>query len=74
MPVETLERLQTIRFRSVREVPPARKNHAIEFEPNWGPEDMHAIKAIAYLMTGIFAVALVMYSTITLFAWLGIAR
>lgn len=39
-------------------------------EPNFGPEDMHAIKAIAYLMNGIFTVAAVMYCTITLFTWI----
>ena len=71
MAVETLERPQTISLQSAREIQPCRETHPSGFEPNFGPEDMHAIKAIAYIMNGIFAVALVMYSTITLFAWLG---
>jgi hypothetical protein len=64
MSVETLERPRTIKIQSVHE------SH-VDDEPNWGNEDMHAIKVIAYLMIGIFSVALVMYGTITLFAWLG---
>jgi hypothetical protein len=42
-----------------------------DFEPNWGPDDVHAVRAVAYLMNGIFLTALVMYSTITIFAWIG---
>jgi hypothetical protein len=64
MAVETLERPQTISIRAADE---SRGSD----EANWGPEDLHAIKAIAYIMNGIFSVALVMYGTITLFAWLG---
>ena len=71
MAVETLERPQTFSFRSAREIQSALESHPIGVEPNWGPEDMHAIKAVAYIMNGIFTVALVMYGTITLFAWLG---
>jgi hypothetical protein len=71
MSVETLERPQTIRFRSARGIQPPRETQPSGVEPNWGPEDMHAIKAIAYIMNGIFAAALIMYGTITLFAWIG---
>jgi hypothetical protein len=71
MTVETLERPQTISFRPARKIYSTRETNPSGFEPNFGPEDMHAIKAIAYIMNGIFAVALVMYGTITLFAWLG---
>jgi hypothetical protein len=70
MTVETLERPQTLSFRPVRDSRPVRHTQPSVLEPNFGPEDMHAIKAIAYIMNGIFAIALVMYSTITLFAWL----
>ena len=72
MSVETLERPRTIKIESVRRMAPRATESIHAAEPNFGPEDMHAIKAIAYIMNGIFAVALVMYSTITLFAWLGL--
>lgn len=65
MTTETLDRPGTIRIES------SRPSGSTEFEPNFGPSDMHAITAIAGLMIGIFTVALVMYGTITLFAWLG---
>ena len=65
MTTETLERPQTISMHSAHRPTPT------GFEPNFGPEDMHAIKAIAYLMNGIFAAAAVMYGTISLLAWLG---
>jgi len=71
MPVETLKRPQTISFQSAGEIQSTREASPSGFEPNFGPEDMHAIKAIAYIMNGIFVVALVMYSTITFFAWIG---
>jgi hypothetical protein len=65
MATELLDRPPTIHIRA------ARPTSSIDVEPNFGPEDMHAIRVIAYLMTGIFTVALVMYGTITFFAWLG---
>ena len=37
--------------------------------PNFGPDDVYAIKSIAYIMNGIFVIALVLYSTITLTAF-----
>ena len=71
MAVETLQRPETSSFKSAREAVTARAVLPAGVEPNWGPEDMHAIKAIAYLMIGIFTIALMMYGTITFFAWLG---
>ncbi len=71
MSVETLERPQTIRIRSGREIQPPGETHPSGLDPNWGPEAKHAIKAIASMVNGIFAAALIMYSTITLFAWIG---
>jgi hypothetical protein len=71
MTVETLERPETITFRRTSEIRSARGPQESSVEPTFGPEDMHAINAIAYIMNGIFVVALVMYSTITFFAWLG---
>jgi hypothetical protein len=69
MAIETLEPVQTIR---IHPLPRAARQVPVEvFEPNFGPEDMHAIKAIAYIMNSIFVAALLMYSIITLFAWLG---
>ena len=66
----TLERPETISIATVARTSPRTAPH-VKVEPNFGPEDMHAIKAIAFIMTGIFLVALLMYTTITLFAWLG---
>jgi hypothetical protein len=71
MTVETLEYPQTVTSQPARKIRSAREPQPSCVEPNFGPEDMHAIKAIAYIMNGIFAGALVMYSTITFFAWLG---
>jgi hypothetical protein len=72
MTVETLERPETIRLRPARGRRPARETQPTDFEPNFGPEDLHAIKAIAYIMNGIFGVALLMYGTMAVFAWLAI--
>ncbi len=71
MSVETLDCPQTISFQSAPEIRSAREPRPNAIEPNSGPEDMHAIKAIAYIMNGIFTAALLMYGTITLFAWIG---
>jgi hypothetical protein len=71
MSVEILERPQTIKVDSIPRTAPRMVQSTSVVEPNFGPEDMHAIKAIAYIMNAIFAAALVMYGTITLFAWLG---
>jgi hypothetical protein len=49
MSVETLERPQTIRFRPAREIHSTEQTPPSGFEPNFGPDDMHAIKAIAYI-------------------------
>jgi hypothetical protein len=68
MATELLERPRTIPIQSAS---PNRPASSADVEPNFGPEDMHAIRVIAYLMIGIFSVALVMYGTITIFAWLG---
>ena len=65
MTTGTLARPRTTPMQSAHHTTPG------DFEPNFGPEDMHAIKAIAYLMNGIFAAAAVMYGTIALLAWLG---
>jgi hypothetical protein len=37
-------------------------------ERNFGPEDMHAINAIAYIMNGILVLALVLYGAIIICA------
>ena len=65
MTTETLDRPQTINIQASRQATPC------DVEPNFGPEDMHAIRAIFGLMVGIFTAALVMYGTITFFVWLG---
>ena len=62
----TLEQPKIIRIESVHG-----SAEKVRFEPNFGPSDMHAIKAIALIMIGIFSAALVMYGTITLLAFLG---
>jgi hypothetical protein len=66
MTTATLDYPSTIRIEDV----PKPKVRSAAFEPNFGPEDMHAIKAIAFIMNAIFVIALVMYSAITLWAWL----
>ena len=63
MTTQTLERPETIPIQK------ARQTASTPDEPNFGPQDMHAIRAIFGIIVGIFAVALVMYSTITFCAW-----
>lgn len=63
MEMQTIERPRSIPIKPVRLARPA------EFEPNFGPEDMHAIKAIVYIMNGIFVLALLMYSAIAAAAY-----
>jgi hypothetical protein len=57
-----LERPRTIRIR------PARTPSSTGVEPNFGPDDMHAIRAIFGIMVAILTVALVMYGAIALLA------
>jgi hypothetical protein len=63
MPIQILERPKTAEVKYVREA------KSDQFEPNFGPEDMHAIRAIFGIMVGILTVALVMYATITICVW-----
>ena len=63
MPVQILERPK------IAEVKNFSKAESNQFEPNFGPEDMHAIRAIFGIMVGIFTAALVMYATIAICVW-----
>ena len=65
MSVETLERPQSI--------PMTRVAHTKldQPEPNFGPEDMHAIRAIAFIMNGIFLFALALYAALAVAAGFG---
>jgi len=63
MSVQTLERPRIADVGSYQEAEPN------EVEPNFGPEDMHAIRAVFGIMVGIFTGALVMYATITICVW-----
>jgi hypothetical protein len=63
MSVQTQERPRIADVGSYRMTEPT------PFEPNFGPEDMHAIRAIFGIMVGIFTGALVMYATITICVW-----
>lgn len=71
MAVEMLQEPTTIAFRSNPVCTTTRPAENDPFEPNFGADDLHAIKVIAYMMIGIFLYALVVYGVITLFAWLG---
>jgi hypothetical protein len=71
MAVEMLEEPVTLRYPvecATRKMP---VSDTTEIEPNFGADDFHAIKVIAYMMIAIFLYAFVVYGVITLFAWLG---
>jgi hypothetical protein len=48
--------------------PTSRVTRERDFEPNFGPQDMLAIRAIFGIMVGIFTAALVLYASIALVA------
>ena len=60
--------MAVITYENRRDASAAASTSTIDLEPNFGPSDLHAIRAIFALMVSIFLAALVMYGTIALWA------
>ena len=63
MSTQTLEPPATLDIHSAREEPTS------DFEPNFGPSDMHAIKAIFGIVVSICSFAMVMYGALAVAAY-----